>query len=137
MTNRILARTCDTLLDTSSRITTGMRILPEPAPEVVPGSLGALLTGYAGGPVDVDQLAQGVTTAFDLLNASDLRKLKARLAKYCSSGPTNQAGITSTYTGDGDPLTMGQHAAVQQINQVNADFWAKRAAADNAAQQIR
>jgi hypothetical protein len=126
MTNRILARTCDTLLDTSSRITTGMRILPDPAPEVVPGSLGALLTGYDGGPVDVDQLAQGVTTAFDLLNASDLRKLKTILAKYCSSGPTNQAGVTSN--DGGDSLTCGQDSVVSAINATNKSFWEKKTA---------
>jgi hypothetical protein len=129
-------RTRDTVLGTKGPIiTTGMRILPEPAPEVPPGALGALLDGTSGRPVDANVLADQLITAFDLLPPAELAKLKRILAKYGSTTSVTQLGQANNDAAD--PLTCGQHDTVRSINQVNADFWAKKAAADNAAQLIR
>jgi hypothetical protein len=129
MTNRILARTCDTLLGTSSRITTGMRILPEPAPEVRPGALGVTLTGNAGAAprqIDVEAIITSENLA-DLLSPADLSALRKIFARYSSTAAMGRLGQANHDAPDA--LTMGQHDAVASINAANTDFWAKRAAA--------
>jgi hypothetical protein len=123
-------RAHDTVLNAGGPvITTKMRINSEPADKIPPGFFGALLDGSSGRPINADQLAAQLTTAFDLLPPAELAKLKKILAKYGSSSGMTQLG-QSNFDDAPDALTMGQGDAVAAINSANADFWAKRAAAE-------
>jgi hypothetical protein len=126
MTKRIHARAMDTMLTGANRLTA------ESAPAVGPGDMGVLYAGDPGLPRQLEVARRAIEEA-GLLSAADVAALNAILAKYSGSSSTNRVGITSSDAAD--PLTMGQHEAIESMNKINSDFWAKRAA-DEARQDL-